>query len=57
MGSMSIGHWLIVLGIVLLIFGSKRLPNVGTDLGEVVHGFRGEAKETAPPQPERLRTP
>jgi len=40
MGSFSIWHWLIVLLIVLLIFGTKRLRNVGKDLGEAVHEFK-----------------
>lgn len=40
MGSFSIWHWLIVLVIVLLVFGTKRLGNVGKDLGEAVKGFK-----------------
>jgi sec-independent protein translocase protein TatA len=49
MGSISIWHWLIVLIIVLLIFGTKKLRNIGTDLGNAVKGFkdgvRGNAEE------------
>ena len=40
MGSLSLTHWLIVLVIVVLVFGTKRLGNVGKDLGEAVRGFR-----------------
>ena len=40
MGSFSIWHWLIVLVIVVLVFGTQRLKNVGKDLGEAVKGFR-----------------
>lgn len=40
MGSFSIWHWLVVLLIVLLVFGTKRLKNVGKDLGEAVKGFK-----------------
>ncbi len=40
MGSFSIWHWLIVLVVVLLIFGTKKLRNVGADLGGAVKGFK-----------------
>jgi sec-independent protein translocase protein TatA len=40
MGSFSIWHWLIVLVIVLVIFGTKKLRNVGSDLGGAVKGFK-----------------
>jgi sec-independent protein translocase protein TatA len=40
MGSLSIGHWLIVLVIVLLVFGTKRLGDMGGDLGKAVKGFK-----------------
>jgi sec-independent protein translocase protein TatA len=44
MGSFSIWHWLIVLVIVLLIFGTKKLRNIGTDLGGAVKGFKDGMK-------------
>jgi sec-independent protein translocase protein TatA len=44
MGSLSIWHWIIVLVIVLLIFGTKKLRNVGTDLGGAVKGFKDGMK-------------
>ena len=40
MGSMSIWHWLIVLLVVVLIFGTKKLRNMGQDLGGAVKGFK-----------------
>jgi sec-independent protein translocase protein TatA len=40
MGSMSIWHWLIVLVVVVLIFGTKKLTNIGKDLGGAVKGFK-----------------
>jgi sec-independent protein translocase protein TatA len=40
MGSFSIWHWLIVLVVVLLIFGTKKLRNIGSDLGGAVRGFK-----------------
>ena len=40
MGSFSIWHWLIVLLVVVLIFGTKKLRNLGTDLGGAVKGFK-----------------
>jgi sec-independent protein translocase protein TatA len=45
MGSFSIWHWLIVLVIVLLIFGTKKLRNIGSDLGGAVKGFKEGMKE------------
>jgi sec-independent protein translocase protein TatA len=48
MGSLSIWHWLIVLVVVLLIFGTKKLRNIGSDLGGAVKGFKEGMKEDAP---------
>lgn len=53
MGTFSIWHWLIVLLVVVLIFGTKKLANIGSDLGKAVRGFKDgvksdeEAKATA----------
>jgi sec-independent protein translocase protein TatA len=44
MGSFSIWHWLIVLLVVVLIFGTKKLKNVGADLGSAVKGFKDGVK-------------
>jgi len=45
MGSFSIWHWLIVLVIVMLIFGTKKLRNIGEDLGGAVKGFKQGMKD------------
>ncbi len=45
MGAMSIWHWLIVLVIIMLVFGTKKLRNIGTDLGGAVRGFKEGVKE------------
>ncbi|MBK7024736.1 MAG: Sec-independent protein translocase subunit TatA [Sulfuritalea sp.] len=45
MGSFSIWHWLIVLVIVMLVFGTKKLRNVGSDLGGAVKGFKDGMKD------------
>lgn len=45
MGSMSIWHWLIVLVIIMLVFGTKKLRNIGADLGGAVKGFKEGVKE------------
>lgn len=54
MGSFSIWHWLIVLVIVMLVFGTKKLRNMGQDLGGAVKGFKegmrdANAEQSAPP--------
>lgn len=45
MGSFSIWHWLIVLVIVMLVFGTKKLRNIGSDLGGAVKGFKEGMKD------------
>ncbi len=49
MGSFSIWHWLIVLLIVMLIFGTKKLKNIGSDLGGAVKGFKDGMKDGSAP--------
>lgn len=44
MGSFSVWHWLIVLVIVMLVFGTKKLGNIGGDLGKAVKGFKDGVK-------------
>ncbi|MCC7150484.1 MAG: Sec-independent protein translocase subunit TatA [Rubrivivax sp.] len=62
MGSFSIWHWLIVLLVVVLIFGTKKLKNIGTDLGAAVKGFKdgvktgGEAEPGVPAPPAQQVT-
>ena len=45
MGSFSIWHWLIVLLIVVLVFGTKKLKNMGSDLGSAVKGFKDGVRD------------
>ncbi len=45
MGSFSIWHWLIVLVVVLVVFGTKKLRNIGGDLGGAVKGFKDAMNE------------
>lgn len=52
MGSLSIWHWLIVLLIVVLIFGTKKLRNMGQDLGGAVKGFKEGMKEGTADKPD-----
>ncbi len=47
MGSFSIWHWLIVLLIVVMVFGTKKLKNMGSDLGGAVKGFKDGMKDAA----------
>ena len=49
MGSFSIWHWLIVLVIVMLVFGTKKLRNIGQDLGGAVKGFKDGMKTSEEP--------
>ena len=51
MGGFSLWHWLIVLVIVVLVFGTKRLGNVGKDLGEAVKGFKKGMSDEDKPAP------
>jgi sec-independent protein translocase protein TatA len=45
MGTFSIWHWLIVLLIVVMVFGTKKLKNMGSDLGGAVKGFKDGMKD------------
>jgi sec-independent protein translocase protein TatA len=49
MGSFSVWHWLIVLLVVVLIFGTKKLKNIGSDLGGAVKGFKEGMKSGSEP--------
>lgn len=51
MGSFSIWHWLIVLLIVVMVFGTKKLKNMGSDLGGAVKGFKDGMKDGAADTP------
>ena len=50
MGSFSIWHWLIVLLIVVMVFGTKKLKNIGSDLGGAVKGFKDGMKDGSAPE-------
>ncbi|MFT4266479.1 MAG: Sec-independent protein translocase subunit TatA [Xenophilus sp.] len=56
MGSLSIWHWLIVLLIVVMVFGTKKLKNIGSDLGGAVKGFKDGMKDgqADPSQPQQV---
>jgi sec-independent protein translocase protein TatA len=56
MGSFSIWHWLIVLAIVLVIFGTKKLRNIGGDVGGAVKNFKDAMKEGEQSQIDGART-
>lgn len=53
-GGISIWQLLIVLVIVLLLFGTKRLKNIGSDLGNAVKGFKGAMKDSEDADKQRL---
>jgi sec-independent protein translocase protein TatA len=59
MGGFSIWHWLVLLAIVALVFGTKKIRNIGSDLGSAVKGFKEgmkdpNAKETEPTETPRV---
>ena len=62
MGSFSIWHWLVVLLVVVVIFGTKKLRNIGSDLGGAVKGFKdgiksgGEDTPAADAPPQQVTT-
>lgn len=56
MGSFSITHWLILLVVVVILFGTSKLKNAGKDLGSAVKGFKDAVKEKqAQTDPKRHR--
>jgi sec-independent protein translocase protein TatA len=57
MGSFSIWHWLIVLLIVVMVFGTKKLKNMGSDLGGAVKGFKDGMKEGSASADEKPAAP
>lgn len=61
MGSFSIWHWLIVLLVIILVFGTAKLKNMGKDLGGAIKGFKEGMKEgtdevagNAPDKPKQV---
>ena len=57
MGSFSIWHWLIVLLIVVMVFGTKKLKNMGSDLGGAVKGFKDGMKDGGSPDSDAATPP
>ena len=57
MGSFSIWHWLIVLLIVVMVFGTKKLKNIGSDLGGAVKGFKDGMRDGAASVDEKPAAP
>ena len=57
MGSFSIWHWLIVLLIVVMVFGTKKLKNMGSDLGGAVKGFKEGMKDGSSPDTSAATPP
>ena len=57
MGSFSIWHWLIVLLIVVMVFGTKKLKNIGSDLGGAVKGFKDGMKDGSAPEEKPAAPP
>lgn len=57
MGTLSIWHWLIVLGIVILIFGTRKLRNLGGDLGSAIKNFKGALKDESTDAAQKSETP
>jgi len=61
-GAFQPAHWLVVLAIVLVLFGGKKLPELGRGLGEGIRGFKkamkdGEAdSDTEAPKPPQLNS-
>ena len=57
MGSFSIWHWLIVLLIVVMVFGTKKLKNIGGDLGGAVKGFKAGMKDGGTASDDKAAAP
>lgn len=57
MGSLSIMHWAIVLVVIVLLFGTKKLGNVGSDLGKAVKGFKDGVNGADNAAPARIEAP
>ena len=57
MGAWGIGHWIVVLLIVVLVFGTKKLKNIGGDLGSAVKGFKDGMKDGSTPAEDKPAAP
>lgn len=54
MGSFSIWHWLVVLLIIILVFGTKKLGNIGKDLGSAIKNFKEGLREEENPADQTI---
>ena len=57
MGTWSIWHWLVVLAIVVVIFGTKKLRNLGGDLGAAIKNFKGALKDESGDAAQKSEAP
>jgi len=57
MGAFSIWHWLVLLIVVMIVFGTKKLGNLGGDLGAAIHDFKKALKEDDAPKAEAAPAP
>lgn len=48
MGSMSMGHWLIVLAVIILLFGAKKIPELAKGVGKGIKSFKAEMEDDKP---------
>ena len=54
MGSFSIGHWLVVLAIIVLLFGAKKIPELAKGLGKGIKTFKAEMEDATPEKSEKV---
>ena len=54
MGSMSMGHWLVVLAIIVLIFGAKKIPELAKGLGKGIKTFKSEMESEDKPETQKV---
>jgi sec-independent protein translocase protein TatA len=57
MGSFSIWHWLIVLVVIILVFGTSKLKNIGKDVGGAIKGFKEGMKDGADEVAKKVEEP
>ncbi|KNC07400.1 MULTISPECIES: twin-arginine translocase TatA/TatE family subunit [Pseudomonas] len=57
MGLFDWKHWIVILIVVVLVFGTKKLKNLGTDVGESIKGFRKAMNDDDKPAAEQPTQP
>lgn len=55
MGELSVWHWLLVMVLVMMVFGTRKLRTLGQDLGGAVKGFKDAMREGAAEAPRQLQ--